>query len=115
MEHKKRGSKAKNAGKSDHSSHKTTNSHAKSDSHKSDAATTPENMNTAISNGPEDMAVLSNAQRAEVFDMSSSENPDGDRLAVQDARIQAALEPVGTAAAIEPIVTEDGVITPNAG
>lgn len=107
MEHKKTASKAKSAPKSDH---KPTQSHAKGRSHK---ASTPDRNYTVISNEPEDMAVLSEAQRAEVFDMSSSEDPAGDSRAAQDARVQAALEPVGTDAAIQPIITEDGVVIPN--
>jgi hypothetical protein len=59
------------------------------------------------------MAVLSGTQQAEIFDMSASESPLSDSQVVREARVQAALEPVGTDAAIEPIVTEDGVITPN--
>src|SRR5947208_453566 len=102
MEHKKTAGKAKSAAKSDH---KTTHSHAKSTTAKASA---PDRNYTVISNEPEDMAVLSDTQRAEVFDMSASENPTTDARAAQDARVQAALEPVGTAAALEPIVTEDG-------
>ena len=113
MEHKKTASKAKSATKSDHSSHKTSSSHAKSSTPK--AASAPDNDYTVISNEPEDMAALSQTQRAEVFDMSASDDPISDRQAAQDARVQAALEPVGTDAAVQPVVTEDGVITPNAG
>lgn len=62
----------------------------------------------------EDMATLSATQSAQVFDMSASDDPISDRQATVDARIQGALEPVGTQAATEPIITEDGVITRNA-
>lgn len=113
MEHKKTASKAKSAAKSDHNGHKTAPVHAKDSSHKSKTASSPDRDYTVISNEPEDMAVLSEAQRAEVFDMSASEDPVGDRRAAEDARVQAALEPVGTEAAVQPIVTEDGVITPS--
>src|SRR4051794_28554915 len=115
MEHKKTASKAKSTAKADHIGQKTASGHAKSSTHKAKTASAPDHNYTVISNEPEDMAVLSETQRAEVFDMSLSEDPIGDRLAAQDARVQAALEPVGTNAAIQPVVTEDGVITPNAG
>ena len=115
MEHKKTASKAKSANKSGSNRHKTAPGHAKNSSHKSKPATEPDRNYIVISNEPEEMAVLSEAQRTQVFDMSASEDPLGDRLATQDARIQAALEPVGTEAALQPVVTEDGVITPSAG
>jgi hypothetical protein len=59
----------------------------------------------------EDMAVLSETQKAQVFDMSATAEPALEREAVETARVQAALEPVGTEAALEPIITEDGVVT----
>jgi hypothetical protein len=59
----------------------------------------------------EEMAVLSETQKAQVFDMSATAQPALEREAVETARVQAALEPVGTEAALEPIVTEDGVVT----
>lgn len=62
----------------------------------------------------EDMAVLSASQEAQAFDMSNSTTPETDRSAALDARTQGALQPVGTQAATEPIITEDGVIVPNA-
>jgi hypothetical protein len=58
-----------------------------------------------------DMAVLSETQKAQVFDMSATAEPALEREAVETARVQAALEPVGTEAALEPIITEDGVVT----
>jgi len=127
MEHKKTATRTKSEAKPKSASKSTaqakttskaahsepTHSHTTHSAHRAPAAKTVDRSYTVISNEPEDMAVLSETQQAEVFDMSASENPLSDSQAVREARVQAALEPVGTSAALEPIITEDGVIIPN--
>lgn len=112
MAQKKTVSKAKNAAKSTPEAAKTTRRHSPT---RAPRTGTPDRDYTVIPNEPIEMAVLSEAQQAEVFDMTFSENPAADSQAAQDARVQAAIEPLGTKEAIQPIITEDGVVTPNAG
>lgn len=103
--------KATHTAKAAHS--ETTHTRTTRSARRAPAAKTVDRSYTVISNEPEDMAVLSETQEAAIFDMSASENPASDSQAARDARVQAALEPLGTSAALEPIITEDGVILPN--
>lgn len=111
MEHKARRTteRAKaQAKKADHTSHKHKAERTASAAEAA-ALANPSTVR-AWTGDPEEMATLSEAQKAQVFDMSATADPALNREAVETARTQAALEPVGTQAALEPIVTEDGVV-----
>ncbi len=112
---KKTTGRGKTSAKTGHTNDKRkAENKANSDASQNLVNTTTAGTYSAPSGNGDDMATLSAAQTAQVFDMSASGDPISDRRATEDARTQAALEPVGTEAALEPIITEDGVIVKNA-